>query len=47
MMLLKIKEKKKMPGEAATSPEQTGNNSTHILTEKGEKVNARKNCPAR
>ena len=30
-MLLKIKEKKKMPGEAETSTEQTGNNTTHIV----------------
>jgi hypothetical protein len=30
-MLLKIKGKKKMPGEAATSTEQTGNNTTYIL----------------
>lgn len=38
-MLLKIKEKKKMPGEAATSTEQTKNNTTHILDQKGGKVN--------
>ena len=30
--------KKKMPGEAATSTEQTGNNTTHILNQKGGKV---------
>lgn len=38
-MLLKIKGKKKMPGEAATSTGAKTNNYTYILNEKGEKVN--------
>lgn len=38
-MLLKIKGEKKMPGEAAASTEQKGNNTTYILDQKGEKVN--------
>ncbi len=46
-MLLKIKGKKKMPGEAATSTEQKGNNSTHILDQKGGKVNDGTNSTSR
>lgn len=46
-MLLKIKGKKKMPGEAATSTEQTGNNTTHILSPKGGKVNDGTNSTSR
>lgn len=46
-MLLKIKEKKKMPGEAATSTEQKYNNTTHILDQKGGKVNDGTNSTSR
>lgn len=46
-MLLKIKGKKKMPGEAATSTEQTKNNTTHILNQKGGKVNDGTNSTSR
>lgn len=44
-MLLKVKRKK--PREAATSTGAKTNNYTYILNEKGGKVNAGKNGPAR